>query len=88
MHSSGVVNKKYIKINIINNLTIDITSIIFDINEAEVSMNEKPKMKRAPAKKPLPVGLTKEQHEYLEKQLVGKGEYMRYLLVIDMEKNK
>ena len=51
-------------------------------------MNERPIIKRKPAKKPLPVGLTKEQHEYLEKQSVGKAEYMRNLLVVDMEKNR
>ena len=45
-------------------------------------------VQRKPAKKPLPVGLTKEQHDYLENQHVGKGEYMRNLLVIDMGKNK
>lgn len=44
--------------------------------------------KRAPKKRPLPVGLTAEQHEYLENQDIGKAEYMRNLLVIDMEKNR
>lgn len=43
-------------------------------------------MKQAKRKKPLPVGLTEEQHEYLNKQSVGKAEYMRNLLVIDMQK--
>lgn len=43
---------------------------------------------RAPKKKPLPVGLSDEQHKYLESQSIGKAEYMRNLLVIDMEKNK
>ena len=54
-------------------------------------MKESPatnKVKRKPAKKPLPVRLNQEQHDYLEQQAVGKGEYMRNLLVIDMEKNR
>lgn len=51
-------------------------------------MAERPNINRKPAKKPLPVGLTEEQHKYLNKQEVGKAEYMRNLLVIDMEKNK
>ncbi len=50
-------------------------------------MKKKP-VARKPAKTPLPVGLTKKQHAYLEEQEVGKGEYMRNLLVVDMEKNK
>ncbi len=45
-------------------------------------------MKRPERKKPLPVGLTKEQHKYLEDMGAGKAEYMRNLLVIDMQKNK
>ena len=44
-------------------------------------------VKRKPAKRPLPVGLTDEQHKYLESQSVSKAEYMRNLLVIDMGKN-
>lgn len=51
-------------------------------------MKKKPSVKRKPAKKPLPVGLTQEQHDYLESQSVGKAEYMRNLLVIDMEKKR
>lgn len=43
---------------------------------------------RAPKKKPLPVGLSEEQHKYLESKSIGKAEYMRNLLVVDMEKNK
>ena len=51
--------------------------------------NKPPKLKNPkPAKKPLPVGLTADQHKYLESQSVGKAEYMRNLLVIDMEKNR
>jgi hypothetical protein len=41
---------------------------------------------RKPAKRPLPVGLSEEQHRYLESQSIGKAEYMRNLLVVDMEK--
>ncbi len=45
-------------------------------------------MKRPERKKPLPVGLTREQHKYLEDMGAGKAEYMRNLLVIDMQKSK
>lgn len=41
---------------------------------------------RKPAKRPLPVGLSEDQHKYLESQSIGKAEYMRNLLVVDMEK--
>jgi hypothetical protein len=39
-------------------------------------------------KKPLPVRLTEEQHKFLEAQNVGKAEYIRNLIVIDMNKRK
>lgn len=39
-------------------------------------------------KKPLPVRLTEEQHKFLEEQNVGKAEYIRNLIIIDMNKRK
>jgi hypothetical protein len=62
--------------------------LLYLISTAREIEMKKPKVKRKPAKKPLPVGLTEEQHDYLESKNIGKGEYMRNLLVIDMEKNK
>ena len=44
--------------------------------------------RRAPAKKQLPVGLTESQHKYLESTGIGKAEYLRNLLVIDMGNKK
>ena len=51
-------------------------------------MTDKKTIKRAPAKKPLPVGLTESQHKYLESMGIGKAEYLRNLLVIDMGNKK
>ena len=53
-------------------------------DEAESAMNE---AKAAIRKRPLPVGLNKSQHEYLDSK-GNKAEYMRNLLVVDMAKAK
>lgn len=62
-------------------------AVFYSADEAKTIMEKNKAAARKRFKKtPLPVGLTKAQHEYLESQGVGKAEYMRNLLVIDMEK--
>ena len=65
---------------------------LISTNRRRHQMKERPNkyagVSRKPAKRPLPVGLSEEQHKYLEGQSIGKAEYMRNLLVVDMEKNK
>ena len=59
-------------------------AVFYSNEDAEKIMNAK---KRS-IKRALPVRLTEDQHSYLNGKNIGKAEYIRNLLVIDMEKNK
>lgn len=74
-----------VNINIDINFNVDID---IECHYSGYTNNEERTMKRTERKKPLPVGLTKEQHQFLEEQSIGKAEYMRNLLVVDMQKHK
>lgn len=77
MEHEKEINEAYQKL-------LDGESEFIDSEDAEMKMDVvKRKIKRA-----LPVRLTEEQHSYLDGKTIGKAEYIRNLLVIDMEKNK